>query len=117
MSKHLIQLASIFFLLYSCKGEPVHPIYGKWKLSHVNDELVIDNPDEIYMEFFEDGSVHNISKDFNLTGKFLISDDTTQITILENGKVMDQYKVKFLSSEELVIEEGKDLVKFKKMEE
>ena len=107
----------IAIMAAACKSEPEHPIHGKWKLFYVNDEDVSTNPDEILMEFKEDGTIINTADGQKSTGKFLISDDTTQISVMEGGKVITEYKIYQLNQEELVLEEGYDFVTFRKIDQ
>lgn len=108
----------IFFLLllFSCQSKSTHPLYGKWKLAQVADSIVFENPDEITMEFFENGDLISLGGPEPGYGTFLVSDDTSQITIFEEGKVIDELKILQLTKTEMLIAEGKDFVRFVKVE-
>src|SRR3989344_6722123 len=106
---------SISSILLGCTSEPQHPLYGKWKLAQVADSIVVDNPDEVTLEFFEDGKMVSTGGPEKAYGTYLLSDDTTQISVLEGGKVIDELKILQLTKDELLIAEGKDFVRFVKV--
>lgn len=115
--KSVIILLMVAILWSSCSHQPAHPLYGKWKLAQVADSIVINNPDEITIEFLEDGRVITTGGPEAATeGKFMVSDDTTQISILEGGKVVDELKILQLTQQDMIIAEGKESVRFVKVE-
>lgn len=115
--KRLLLYFSVSLFLFGCSSTPSHPLYGKWKLAQVADSIVVNNPDEVTLEFFEDGKIISTGGPEKAYGTYLISDDTTQISILEAGKVIDELKILQLTKDELLIAEGKDFVRFIKVED
>lgn len=107
-------------LLFSCASseveqEKLHPLIGRWQLAQVNDSVVIENPYVIGMEFTNDGRIIQRDGAAVYEAKYMISDDTTTISILEGGKVVEEFKLRSLSDKRMVIEEGYDGITFLKL--
>lgn len=123
--KGIVQVLLVFSLAFNaCTGdhssssedEPTkHAIIGKWQLAQVGDSIVIENPHVIGMEFTEDGKIIQRDGPQVYEAKYMLSDDTTTISVMEGGKVVEEFKVRSLTQQELVLEEGYDGIKFVKI--
>ena len=121
-----MKVKKISFLLFagallafaSCKdSKSGHPIWGTWKLEMAGDSVVFNDPNGIQMLFSEDGRITTIDYPDTLKADYMVSNDTTVITILEEGKVIVSYNVHYLDYEKLILKEGYDLIQFKKIED
>jgi len=113
-----ILFLSVCSLFFSCSGneEPEkHPVVGKWHLSYVDDSSVIDNPHIIGMEFREDGTIRQVDGGVSYEAKYIISDDTTSISVIEGGKPVTEFKLRLLTRERMEMEEGFHVVTFLKV--
>lgn len=123
MLRFLYVFTGLTVLFFGCnntseKSEPeklTHPLHGKWKLAIAGDSVVVNNEYEIFMEFTEDGKIINSTPDERVEGTYIISDDTSLITVMEGGKPVTEYKIFFLTHSDLAIKEGEDIVKFVKV--
>lgn len=124
MLRFLYVFIGVSVLFFSCNNssetssepkKPTHPLHGKWKLAIAGDSLVLNNSYEIYMEFKEDGKIINSTPDERVEGTYIISDDTSLITVMEGGKPITEYRIHYLSYTDLAIKEGEDIVKFVKV--
>jgi len=124
MHKILYVLVCFSVLFFGCNNSPekqqepeksTHPLHGKWKLAIAGDSVVVNNEYEIFMEFTEDGKIINSTPDEKVEGTYILSDDTTLITVMEGGKPITEYRIFFLTHTDLAIKEGNDIVKFVKV--
>ena len=124
MYRILYVLVLFSVLIFGCNSaseekssaeKPTHPLHGKWKLAIAGDSVVLNNDYEIYMEFTEDGKIINSSPDEIAEGNYILSDDTSLITVMEGGKPVTEYKIFYLTESDLAIKEGEDIIKFVKV--
>lgn len=123
MPRFLYVFTCLTVLFFSCNNpaektepeKPTHPLHGKWKLAIAGDSVVVNNDYEIFMEFTEDGKIINSTPDERVEGTYILSDDTSLITVMEGGKPVTEYKIFFLTHSDLAIKEGEDIVKFVKV--
>ncbi|MFZ5555087.1 MAG: hypothetical protein ACOZCO_18395 [Bacteroidota bacterium] len=119
---YVIALGTVLF--FACSGgnssipgeeKSTHPLHGKWKLAVAGDSVVVNNKNEMFLEFTPEGKIINISEGERVEGTYIVSDDTTLITVMEGGKPVTEYKVYYLTETDLAFKEDEDIVKFVKV--
>ncbi len=98
--------------LVACSSRPAHPLHGKWKLTQVADSVVAENPIEITMEFFPDGKIKRQVGDELIEAEYIVSEDTSRISIIEKGKLVVELDIARLDGETLLLRDESDPVWF-----